>query len=72
MEHPGRGRGNGPNLSGYANVQELPKGKSVTLRYRIALDASMNDGKGGVSATAVTPEPLIQLGRADLPFTVSK
>ena len=42
------------------------------LRYRIALDASMNAGEGGLSATAVTPEPLVQLGRAELPFTVVK
>jgi hypothetical protein len=42
------------------------------MRRRIALDASITAGEGGVSATAVTPEPLVQLGRADLPFTVSK
>jgi hypothetical protein len=28
-------------LGGFSNMQELPKGKAVTLRYRIALDASM-------------------------------
>lgn len=71
MEHPVEGGGM-DYLGGYANVQELSKGKSVTLRYRIALDASMNAGDGGVSATAVTPEPLVQLGRAELPFTVTK
>jgi len=59
-------------LSGWTNVQELPKGKAVTLRYRISLDASMTDGRGGVSAFAVLPEDEpIQLGKADLPFTVS-
>lgn len=71
MEHPVEGGGM-DYLGGYSNVQELPKGKSVTTRYRIALDASMNAGEGGVAATAVTPEPLVQLGRADLPFTVVK
>ena len=70
MEHPVEGGGM-DYLGGYANVQELPKGKSVTS-YRIALDASMNAGEGGVSATAVTPEPLVQLGGAELPFTVTK
>jgi hypothetical protein len=71
MEHPVEGGGM-DYLGGYSNVQELPKGKSVTMRYRITLDASMNDGEGGVAATAVTPEPLVQLGRADRAFTVVK
>jgi hypothetical protein len=59
-------------LGGFDDAQELPKGKSVTLGYRVALDASMTDGKGGVQAIAVVPDPLIQIGRTDLPFTVSK
>ena len=59
-------------LGTYSNVQALPNGKALTLRYRIALDAAMNAGEGGLSATAVTPEPLVQLGRADLPFAVVK
>jgi hypothetical protein len=71
MEHPVEGGGM-DYLGGYSDVQELPKGKSVTLRYRIALDASMNAGDGGVAATAVAPDPLSQLGRANLPFTVVK
>ena len=71
MEHPAEGGGM-DYLGRYLNVQELPKGKAVRLRYRIALDASMNAGEGGLSATAVTPEPLVQLGRAELPFTVVK
>jgi hypothetical protein len=56
----------------YANVQALPKGKSVTLRYRVALDASMTAGKGGVEAVVVTPNSVVQIGKADLPFTVVK
>ncbi|MCV7436628.1 NHL repeat-containing protein [Mycobacterium seoulense] len=59
-------------LGTFSNVQELPRGKSVTLRYRVALAASMADGKGGVQATVVTPDPLVQIGKADLPFTVSR
>jgi streptogramin lyase len=59
-------------LKAYENVQEMPKGKAVTLRYRVAIDASMADGAGGVVAVAVTPKPLVQIGRANLPFTVSK
>jgi streptogramin lyase len=53
------------------NEQALPKGKAVTLRYRITLDASMTEGKGGVDATAVVPDGPVQIGKADLPFTVS-
>jgi streptogramin lyase len=59
-------------LGGINDVLELPKGKAVTLRYRVALDASMTDGNGAVEATAVIPDPLVQIGKADLPFTVSK
>src|SRR6185312_15417320 len=40
-------------LGGFSDVQELPKGKQVTLKYRVALDASMTDGKGAVQATVV-------------------
>ncbi len=59
-------------LGGFSDVQELPKGKQVTLKYRVALDASMTDGKGAVQATVVVPDDLVQIGKADLPFTVSK
>ena len=58
-------------LGDYTDVQPLPKGKAVTLRYRVALDASMLDGTGAVQATAVVPDPLVRIGRAELPFTVS-
>jgi hypothetical protein len=71
LEHPAMGTGM-DYLVTYTNEQELPKGKAVTLRYRITLGSSMTDGAGGVQAVAVTPDPLVQIGRADLPFTVSK
>jgi hypothetical protein len=67
MEHPAAGTGM-DYLGAYSNVQELPRGKTVTLRYRVALDASMTSGEGGVEAVAVTPEPLVQIGNADLAF----
>jgi len=51
-------------LGGFTDVQELPKGKAVTLRYRIALDAWMTEGKGRAEATAVMPDPLVQIGKA--------
>jgi DNA-binding beta-propeller fold protein YncE len=59
-------------LGGFSDAQELPKGKQVTLKYRVALDASMTDGKGAVQASVVVPNDLVQIGKADLPFTVSK
>jgi streptogramin lyase len=58
-------------LGTFSNVQALPKGKAVTLRYRVALNPSMTAGKGGVEATVVTPDPLVQIGKANLPFAVS-
>jgi hypothetical protein len=61
-----------PDQTNYPDVEARPKGNQLTFRYRIAVDASMTDGKGGVSATVVDAggQP-IQLGKADLPFTVS-
>jgi sugar lactone lactonase YvrE len=59
-------------LGAFSDVLDLPKGKTVTLRYRVALDGSMTDGKGGVEATVVVPDSLVQIGKAHLPFTVSK
>lgn len=56
-------------LGGFTDVQPLPKGKTVTLRYRVSLDPSMTAGKGSVEATAVVPDPLVEIGKADLPFT---
>jgi hypothetical protein len=70
LDHPVMGTGM-DYLGSYTNAQALPKGKTVTLRYRVALDASMTDGKGGVKAAVVVPDGMIQIGKADLPFTVS-
>jgi hypothetical protein len=69
VAHPAAGMGM-DYLGQFANAQELPKGQSFTVRYRIALDASMTAGDGAVSATVVTPYPLNQIGTASLPFTV--
>nr|WP_155948619.1 NHL repeat-containing protein [Mycobacterium sp. URHB0044] len=59
-------------LGGFTDVQPLPKGKAVTVRYRISLDRSMTAGKGSIETTVVVPRPLVQVGKADLPFTVLK
>lgn len=59
-------------LGGFTDVQPLPKGKTVTLRYRVSLDRSMTAGKGSVETTAVVPDPLVKIGQADLPFTALK
>jgi hypothetical protein len=71
MEYPAEGKGM-DYIGTYPDVEALPKGKQLTFRYRITVDASMTDGNGGVSATVVDAggQP-IQLGKADLPFTVS-
>jgi sugar lactone lactonase YvrE len=71
IDHPAEGSGM-DYVGNYSNVEALPKGKPVTLRYRVALDASMTAGKGGVEAIVVTPNSLMQIGKADLPFTVLK
>jgi len=70
LEHPAAGTGT-DFMGGYENVQEFPKGKSVTLRYRLTLDPSMINGEGGVAAYAMNADgSLNQLGTARLPFNV--
>ena len=70
LEHPAAGTGT-DFMGGYENVQEFPKGKSVTARYRLTLDPSMTNGEGGVAAYAMNADgSLNQLGTARLPFNV--
>ena len=70
-DYPAAGTG-ADYLGAFMNVQELPKGKALSVRYRIALDAAMTDGEGGVAATVVTADgTLNQLGTARAPFKVS-
>lgn len=59
-------------LGGFTDVQPLPKGKTVTLKYRMTLDHSMTAGKGSMESTAVVPDSLVEIGMADLPFSVLK
>ncbi|MGA5466138.1 hypothetical protein [Mycobacterium sp. NPDC050041] len=71
VQNPAAGVGM-DHLGQFADLGAFPKGRAVTLRYRIALDASMTDGEGGISATAVTADgSLIQIGDARLPFAVT-
>lgn len=70
LQHPVEGGGM-DYLGQFTNVQDLPKGASFTIRYRIVLDDSMTDGDGGVTANVVTAEgPLNQIGTARMPFAV--
>ncbi|MCV7170803.1 hypothetical protein H7I41_12850 [Mycobacterium manitobense] len=71
LDHPAMGTGM-DYLGGYTNEQDLPKGKKVTVKYRVALDPSMVDGTGGLEAVAVTTDPLNEIGKANLPFTATK
>ena len=59
-------------LGGFTDVQPLPQGKTVTVRYRFTLDPSMTAGKGSLETIAVVPDELVEIGKADLPFTVLK
>lgn len=59
-------------LGGFTDVQPLSKGEKVTLRYRFTLDPSMTAGKGSLESIAVVPDALVEIGKADLPFTVLK
>ncbi|UMB67834.1 NHL repeat-containing protein [Mycobacterium paraterrae] len=59
-------------LGRFTDEQPLPKGKTVTLKYRVSLDHSMTAGKGSVESTVVVPDSLVEIGMADLPFSVLK
>jgi hypothetical protein len=61
-------------LGHFFDAQPLPKGKAVTIRYRITYAANNGDGTGSVIAAVVTPKadaPLV-LGTAKASYTVVK
>jgi hypothetical protein len=61
-------------LGQFADAQPLPKGKAVTIRYRITYAANNVNGTGSVVAAVVTPKadaPLV-LGTAKAAYTVAK
>ncbi|MFI9381682.1 hypothetical protein [Kutzneria sp. NPDC052558] len=68
--------GNDPGYLGqFFDQQPMPKGKSVTIRYRFAYDAkTMGNGTGGVVAAVVTPDPNSPnvLGAGKASYTVVK
>jgi hypothetical protein len=71
LPHPSAGTGMDFLLTA-TNIRALPRGAVVTLRYRLALDRSMDDARGsGVSATAVMPDGPNPIGGAGLSFAVS-
>lgn len=57
-------------LGTFTDVQPLPKGKQVTVKYRVSLDASMTDGDGGLEAAAVVPNPVVKIGGDEMQFAV--
>jgi hypothetical protein len=57
-------------LGTFTDVQAFPRGKSVTFKYRVALDASMTEGDGGLEAAAVMPSPIAKLGSDEMQFGV--
>lgn len=71
VEHPTAGTGM-DYLGTYSDVQPLPKGRRMSLRFRVALDESMTTGEGAVEAAAVTPEPLNRIGTAEESFVVGR
>jgi hypothetical protein len=61
-------------LGNFFDAQPLPKGKAVTIRYRITYAANNVNGTGNVIAAVVTPKadaPLV-LGTGKASFTVAK
>lgn len=57
-------------LGTFTDVQLLPKGKQVTVKYRVSLDASMTEGDGGLEAAAVVPNPVVKIGGDEMQFAV--
>lgn len=70
MPHPYIGGGM-DYLGGYSAQQPLPKGKSVTVRYRFSYDPSMTAGQGGLEADVVVPEGNHLAGGTRLSFAVT-
>lgn len=49
----------------------MPRGKEITLRYRMAFAKGMTVGTGGITATAVVLPNHVQAGNAKLPLKVA-
>ena len=55
-------------LGTFTDVQPLPEGKQVTIKYRVSLDASMTEGDGGLEAAAVMPDGPVKIGGDEMQF----
>jgi hypothetical protein len=69
MEHPAVGTGM-DYLSAFSNRQPLPKGKTVTVRYRFTFDQSTGEGQGDVVAAAVMTDGPIGISENRTKFAV--
>lgn len=70
-EHAGVGTGM-DYLSVFSNKQPLPKGKTVTVKYRFTFDQSTGDGDGGVIASVVTTDGPMQITGQHAKFAVRR
>lgn len=70
-EHPAVGTGM-DYLSVFSNQQPLPKGKTVTVRYRFAFDQSTGEGQGGIVAAAVTTDGPMRISENQAKFAVRR
>jgi hypothetical protein len=57
-------------LSQFSKRQPLPKGKTVTVRYRFTFDQSTGQGDGGVVAAAVTTDGPMKISESRASFAV--
>lgn len=69
LEHPALGTGM-DYISMFSNRQPLPKGKTVTVRYRFTLDRSMGEGDGGIVAAAVMTDGPTKISERGASFAV--
>lgn len=69
LENPALGTGM-DYLSQFSDRQPLPKGKTVTVRYRFTLDQSMGEGEGGIVAAAVMTDGPMRISESSASFAV--
>jgi hypothetical protein len=69
LEHSSVGTGM-DYLSAFSNQQPLPKGKSVTVRYRFTFDRNTGEGEGGVIAAVVTTDGPMKISETRAGFAV--
>jgi hypothetical protein len=69
LPHPAMGGGMDYLITGYG-LGAFPKGRTVTVRFRAALDATMKAGTGGITVAAAGEPGPYKIAQIEVPLTV--